>query len=40
MRALDSCEFCDTPRMVSKIDKCIFNKLAEGQLLKMVRLNQ
>jgi acyl-CoA thioesterase YciA len=32
-----ACEFCDTPRMVTKaIDKCIFNKPAkEGQLLKI-----
>ena len=31
------CEFCDTPRMVTKsIDKCIFNKPArESQLLKI-----
>ena len=32
-----ACEFCDTPRMVTKsIDKCVFNKPArEGQLLKI-----
>ena len=29
-------EFCDTPRMVTKsIDKCVFNKPQEGQLLKI-----
>ena len=32
-----ACEYCDTPRMVTKsIDKCVFNKPArEGQLLKI-----
>ena len=32
-----ACEFCDTPRMVTKsIDECIFNSPArEGQLLKI-----
>ena len=32
-----ACEFCDTPRMVTKsIDECIFNRPArEGQLLKI-----
>jgi len=32
-----ACEFCETPRMVTKsIDRCVFNKPAkEGQLLKI-----